>query len=323
MKTTNLTRAERFEINILIERMYSLRAIARALGRSPNTISYEIRNNSTNGVYDPQKADAKARVKKKYRRLNWMKIEENGALRKYVIAGLKQHWGPDEIAGKMRVDSEPFYASKTAIYEWLRTARGERYCKYLYTKRKYVKKRVPKATRILIPNRVDIAERPASANNRTRYGHGEVDSIVGKKGTPGGLKVAHERKSRLVMAKKVASMRPKEHAEALAHITRGVRMRTMTYDNGIENRDHEKLGIPSYFAHPYSSWEKGGIENANKMIRRYFPKGTDFREVTEQEVDRIVSIINRKPRKILGYRSALEVALEAGIISSMSVLTEG
>lgn len=323
MKTTNLTRAERFEISILFERMYSLRAIARALGRSPNTISYEVQSNSTNGMYDPQKADAKARTKKKYRRLNWMKIEENGALRAYVVTGLKKHWNPDEIAGRMKTDHEPFYASKTAIYEWLRTARGERYCKYLYTKRKHVKKRTQKATRVLIPNRVDITERPASANNRTRYGHGEADSIVGKKGTPGGLKVAHERKSRLVMAKKVASMRPKEHAEILAYITRGVRMRTMTYDNGIENRDHEKLGIPSYFAHPYSSWEKGGVENANKMIRRYFPKGTDFREVSQQEVDRIVSIINRKPRKILGYRSALEVALEAGIISSMSVLTEG
>lgn len=323
MKTTSLTRAERFEISILIERMYSLRAIARALGRSPNTISYETQRNSTNGTYDPQKADAKARAKKKYRRLNWMKIEENGALKAYVVAGLKQHWNPDEIAGRMKTDHEPFYASKTAIYEWLRTARGEKYCKYLYTKRKHVKKRVPKVTRVLIPNRVDITERPAGANDRTRYGHGEADSIVGKKGTPGGLKVAYERKSRLVMAKKVTSMRPKEHAEALAHITRGICMKTMTYDNGIENRDHEKLGIPSFFAHPYSSWEKGGVENANKMIRRYLPKGTDFREVTKQEVDRIVSIINRKPRKILGYRSALEVALEAGIINSMSVLTEG
>ena len=323
MKTTNLTRAERFEISILIERTYSLRAISRALKRSPNTISYEVLNNSTNGVYDPQKADAKARTKKKYRRLNWMKIEENRALKAYVIVGLKKHWGPDEIAGKMKTDKEPFYASKTAIYEWLRTARGERYCKYLYTKRKWVKKRVPKTKRVLIPNRVDITLRPASADNRTRYGHGEADSIVGKKGTPGGLKVAYERKSRLVMAKKVTSMRPKEHAEALALITMGVRMRTMTYDNGIENRDHEKLGIPSYFAHPYSSWEKGGVENANKMIRRYLPKGTDFREVTQQEVDRIVFIINSKPRKILGYRSALEIALKAGIISSTSVLTEG
>lgn len=323
MKTKNLTRAERFEISILVERMYSLRAISRALKRSPNTISYEVLNNSTNGVYDPKKADAKARLSKKYRRLNWMKIEENGVLRAYVVAGLKKHWNPDEIAGKMKADKEPFYASKTAIYEWLRTARGERYCKYLYTKRKYVKKRVPKTARVLIPNRVDITERPRSANNRTRYGHGEADSIVGRKGTPGGLKVAYERKSRLVMAKKVASMRPKEHAEALARVTRSVRMRTMTYDNGIENRDHEKLGIPSYFAHPYSSWEKGGVENANKMIRRYLPKGTDFRDVSQKEVDQIVFIINSKPRKILGYRSALEVALKAGIIGSMSVLTEG
>jgi len=323
MKTTKLTRAERFEISILLGKGYSMRAIARKMERSPNTISYEVRHNSTNGIYDPVKADAKARNDRKYHRLNWMKIEENPAIKKYVITRLKKHWNPDEIAGRMRRDKESFYVSKTAIYAWLRTARGEQYCKYLYTKRKRVKKHVPKPKRTLIPNRVDITERSVCADNRTRYGHGEADSIVGRKGTPGGLKVAIERKSRLVMARKVTSMRPREHSRVLSCMTKGKKMKTMTFDNGIENREHEKLGIPTYFARAYAPWQKGGVENANKMIRRYLPKGTDFREVSQKEVDRIVSVINSKPRKILGYRSALEVATKAGIIKSESVLMEG
>jgi len=92
-----------------------------------------------------------------------------------------------------------------------------------------------------------------------------------------------------------------------------------TFDNGIENKAYESLGIPSYFCEPYSSWEKGSVENANKMIRRYFPKGTNFRKVSQRAVDRIVAIINNKPRKILGYKTALEVAMECGIIKILSV----
>jgi IS30 family transposase len=83
---------------------------------------------------------------------------------------------------------------------------------------------------------------------------------------------------------------------------------------------HEELDIPSFFCDPYSSWQKGSIEHANKMIRRYFPKGTDFRSVSQGEVDHVVFIINNKPRKILGYRSSLEVARAAGIINDTSVL---
>ena len=98
---------------------------------------------------------------------------------------------------------------------------------------------------------------------------------------------------------------------------------SITQDNGIENRDHRELGISTFFCDPYSSWQKGGVENANKMIRRYIPKGTDLASLPQEYLDQIVSVINRKPRKILQYRSALEVAMRAGIIESTSVLIEG
>jgi len=88
----------------------------------------------------------------------------------------------------------------------------------------------------------------------------------------------------------------------------------LTYDNGIENKYHQKLEIPSYFCDPYSSWQKGGVENANKMIRRYIPKKTNLAKISQEYIDEIVSKINNKPRKILGYRSSLEVARTAGVL---------
>ena len=319
----NLLRSERLEIGILLEKGYSRRAIARALGRSPNTVSYEIQENSTLGVYDPLKADAKARVRKHYRKLEWSKINEDPELMEFVVEKLKMHWNPDEIAGYLKRTKEAPYVSKTAIYEWLRTSRGERYCEHLYSKRKRVKKRRPKAKRVIIPNRIGIARRPVGATNRSRGGHWERDTMMGRKGTPGGLATAQERKVRLVSALKVKSMRPMEHLEADQTIFEEVKTLSISRDNGLENREHEALWIRSFFCDTYSSWQKGSIENANKMLRRYFPKGTDFSGVSQQEVDHAVRLINEKPRRILGYRSSLEEALRLGIIRKSSVLIQG
>ena len=316
----NLGRAERLELSILRRKGYSLRSIARVLKRSPNTIAYEVRENSVRGIYDPERAAAKAHLKKRMRRLTWRKIEQYPALKQEIIAGLLKHWNPDEIAGAMKRKHFPNRCTKTAIYEWLRSARGQRHCHLLYSKRYRVKKRKSKAKRVLIPNRIPMAERPIGATNRSRYGHHERDTIVGKKGTPGGLATDQERKSRLIGAQKVPDMSPVTHLAADRALFADVVALTVTRDNGMENRAHEALGIPSVFCDPYSSWQNGGIENANKRIRRYFPKGTDFRLVSQEEVDRIVSIINNKPRKILGYRSSLEVARAAGIIKNTSVL---
>jgi transposase, IS30 family len=324
-KREKLSKTERLEIGILLNKGYSRRSIARALERSPNTISYEIGKNSVRGRYDPHKAQTKAQNKRRYRRLQWRKIDHDKELKAFIIKKLEHHWNPDEIAGYIKKNQKrhTFYASKTAIYNWLRTAKGEQYCTYLYTKRKRVKKRIPKTKRVMIPNRVSIHKRFAGASNRTRYGHWETDSVVSRKGARGGLKVSYERKSRLVLARKVTSMKPSEHARVLKSMLSRLKTKTITYDNGIENRDYEILRILSFFADAYASWQKGGVENANKMLRRYFPKGTDFGDVTQEEIDVAVALINKKPRKSLGYRSALEVARAGGIIKDKGVLIEG
>jgi transposase, IS30 family len=313
-KANKIKKAERDEIYILLGRGYSIRSIAKALGRSPNSISYEIKQNSVGGIYTPKRVDMKAKLSLRSRRFQWMKINQNKELRSYIIEGLKQHWNPDEISGRMKLEGQPFYASKSAIYEWLRSARGQRYCPYLHTQRYYKKRRKKKTKRVMIPNRVSIYKRNRGATNRTRYGHWEKDALTSGKRSKGTIGVMQERKSRYVDAKKAKGYSPAVHNQRVAEMMQDKKVLSMTYDNGLENREYEELGVPSYFCDPYSSWQKGSVENANKMIRAYIPKGTDLLKISQEYLDQIVSIINNKPRKILGYRSSLEVARENGVL---------
>lgn len=317
MKWKNISLAERSEIAILRSKGYSIRSIAKSMARSPNTISYEIRSNTTKGFYDPKKAQAKSRLRKRRRRLQWMKIEEDKELRRYVINGLKNKWNPDEISGRIRKEKQNLFVSKNSIYRWLYSNRGQRYCPLLYSKRYHRRKRSGSKKRALIPERVDISRRFLGCKHRTRYGHWEKDAIVSRQGISASLAVAKERKSRLVLARKVKNMSPINHEQATRKMLEAKKVLSITRDNGIENIYHLQTPIPSFFCEPYSSWQKGGIENANKLIRRFFPKGTDFRFVTQEEVDQAIFLINNKPRKILKYKTALEVASAAGIIKSI------
>lgn len=323
-KKPKLSQSERLEIGILLERGYGVREIARALGRSPSSISEEIKRNTVNGTYDPLKANHKAYVRAKYRRFQWRKINDDNALRTYIIRGLHQHWNPDEIAGKMREDHLSFYTSKTAIYEWLRTSRGDRYCKHLYSQRHYRKKHKIKTKRVIIPHRVGIEERPLGAENRSRYGHWEGDTMVSGRRTrsTAAFSVLCERKTKYLTATKMLNMKPDTQVRAVRHMVLGLVVKSSTWDNGIENQNHEQFGIPTYFCDPYSSWQKGGVENVNKMLRRYFPKGMDLSLVSESELQKAISIINRKPRRSLGFRSAEEVARLHGIFKR-NELTSG
>jgi transposase, IS30 family len=183
----------------------------------------------------------------------------------------------------------------------------------LYTRRFTKKKRVEKTKREMIPERVSIHQRFLGAEHRTRYGHWEYDTIVSRKGCSGGVSVGVERKSRLVVATLVKSMSTFEHMEAIRSHVDVYKTLSATFDNGIENKAHRSLGIPTFFCDTYNSGQKGSVENVNKMIRRYVPKGTNFREVSQRTIDHALFLINNKPRKILKYKKALEVARECGI----------
>jgi IS30 family transposase len=322
-KASKITDAERSEIAILHAKGYSARAIATALGRSPNSIASELKRNSYQaGSYNATRAKQKAYVRRKYAKYQGKKIQEHDELRSFIVQKLSEHWNPDEIAGYLKQNPNiGMYASKTAIYEWLRSAWGQQYCDLLYCKRYNRKPRKKNRTdRVMIPDRIPVEKRPSAALDRAEVGHYEYDSVVSSKrsGSPYALAVLSERSSRLVRAALIPNLRPEPYAHTISELASGLTTRTMTTDNGIENKQHKlvtkKTGVPVFFTDPYSSWQKGGVENANRMLRRYFPKGTDFATVTQTDVEHALTRINNKPRKILGYKSSLQVAQEKGLI---------
>ena len=322
----HLTQADRDRIQALLDQRVKPAQIARILGRHKTTVSREIQRNKrirgdipvTNvQLYEATSADHKAYTRRLYASYQGKKIEECDELRAYVIRGLKQHWNPDEIAGRMKTTGESFYVSKTTIYEWLYSEWGQPYCEYLDSRQTKPKPRRSKTERHMIPDRVSISERPQAATDRAEYGHHEGDTVVSGKrtGSTAALVVDIERKARFISARKLANLKPKTFNKGMRSIQKQLTIvKSRTYDNGIENREYAALDVDSYFCDPYSSWQKGGVEHANKMIRRYLPKGMDLATVSPQKLARIVGIINNKPRKILGYKPALQVMQENGLL---------
>lgn len=311
-----LSSGERSEIEILKGKGYSIREIAKVLVRSPNTISLELKRVPSG--YNACYAKIYARTKLQNRRLQWSKIESIPELKKYIIQGLKNHWNPDEISGRMKKEKKLWYVSKSTIYEWLDTVRGERYKVYLYAYRPGRRHKKKDGLHGQIFNMMPIESRGLGIVNRSRYGAWESDLVVSGRSGVGGLSTSQERKSRYLSALKVKDLTSSEKQKTLIQLMKECSVQSITFDRGHENAKHYELGIKTYFCNAYHSWEKGGIENANKMIRGFFPKKTDFSSVTQEEVNRIVSIINNKPRKILGYRTAYEVALAAEVINRVS-----
>ncbi len=315
--TKNLSFVERKEIEYFIAKGYSGRAIAQMLHRGKSAIYTELQRTVP---YNARLAQQYARTILKNRKYQKYHIEAVPDLKQYVIEKLQDGWAPEVIAGRMQKDHLPFYASKTSIYDWLYSVWGQSYCHYLYTHRYgHKKRRIQKASRVMIPFRVGIEHRTAGATNRSRYGHWEADTIISGKGGRGALLTTQERKSRYVTIIKSSSLSAYEVASHLQHQILQLKTQSITFDNGIENKQHHIIGVPTFFCEPYSSWQKGSIENANRLIRRFVPKKTNMRYITQRHCDAIATYINKKPRKILGYASPYEVAIRGNLFTLQSV----
>jgi len=318
MQYRHFTDSERSEISILLRRGYSHRSIAEALGRSQPSISREIRRNSAKDRYDPRSAKVKARVRRTHSKYQGMKVRERSDLEQYIIAGLKDHKTPEEISGRIKeIDTHISYISAKGIYKWLYSAFGQQYCQLLPKKRYRPKKRRRKKTkRVMIPNRIGIEKRHEGANNRSRYGHFETDTMVsGKKtGSKAALTVIHDRKARYTRLRKIPNLKPSVNAEAITKMSKDLRRLSITHDNGIENRNHKdvavSLSVKTFFCNPYSSWEKGSVENTIGRIRRFIPKGADLNDYSDEEIQRIEDWLNHTPRKCLGYKTPYEIMIE-------------
>jgi IS30 family transposase len=312
-KYKHLSLVERAQIEILLTKGYSQGEIAGVLGRDHATISRELKRR-VQGVYVARKANHKAYVKRKYSKYQGMKIQQDMKLQEYVTKYLKNGWSPEQVAGRIAKDVGLAVVSHTSIYTWLRSIHGRR----LEAELKLLKRKrgTKKRLKVLeLEGRVFIDERPKTIDSREYFGDWEGDFIVSGKGGRGAILVLHERKSRYSILRRVmhrsASAVERTLVEMISPLSN---FRSLTLDNDIAFVHHEKiskeLGAPIFFCHPYASWQKGGVENTNRMIRRFVPKGADISKYSSEDIQKIEWSINSIPRKILGYATAEEVMLE-------------
>lgn len=294
------------------EARYKQKDIANILEVHPSRISREISNRKKqDGTYNATMAEHKARVKRGNSKYQGMKIERNPSLRKEIIKELKAERSPDEIAGRMREEKRPVRASSDAIYRWLRSIFGQKYCKYLCTKRYRKKPHSKSPERHIIPNMISIHAMPPDPGIIT-----EGDTFLSpiKVSRAAGVLVGW-RETKLLKGGLVKSLRPMHTTKIMKNINQRYAIDAMILDQGRENREHEEFGVPAYFCDPASPRQKPFIESSIGLCRRWFwPKGTDFRLVSKEEFQEKIEILNNKYRKSLQYRSANEAARACGIL---------
>jgi IS30 family transposase len=328
MNYKQLSIEEREKLQLMLWQKQSVRSIAKKLDRSPSSISREInKNRRSDGkrLYIPRAAHERAITKRSSR--GERRLVQNERLRDYVIKYLKLGWSPEQIAAKAE-EMTSTKISHEAIYQYVYAQvhrEGYGYIKPGYEDlRPYLARRKKRRSQkgLRASYRIEkgplpsIDNRPEEVEKRENIGHWEDDLIVSK-ASKHALKTVNERKSGLVFIEKVRNKTIFESnrtvIKCLNHIPSEYR-KTLTRDRGSENLGHidleKSLGIQCYFAHAYHSWERGSNENLNGLIRRYLPKGTDFRTVSNEQIKHIEYLINSRPRKRLGWRTPYEVFYE-------------
>lgn len=293
----------------MLHKKYSLRSIAIALCRSVSTISDEIRNNSVNGEYNPTKAQHKTYLRRHEASYRGKKIMRNSKLKKFVEEELLDGQSPEAIAGRIKNHRKDLpVVSKNTIYRYLRSPYGRVIGIEIKKKRKTKKKR-QKVTQL--KDRIFIDNRPKIIERRARVGDVEGDFVVSGRGGKGTLLVVVERKLRVVFLELIQQVSVDEVHEAFLRIKkRFPEMKTLTLDNDILFKMHKTLErlleIKIYFCHPYHSWEKGSVENRNKIIRQFIPKGSDLSKYDKEEIKEVENYLNSRYLKCLNYNTPEE-----------------
>jgi len=311
---SQLTQEERYQIAAMKGEEKKPSEIAAALGRAPCTIYREYNRNKGKRAYRPQQAHEKAMERRHVPR---RPITFTAELQGCIEEKIKEYWSPEQICGRFAFEGQSC-VSHERIYQFLKADKNNGGTLYTYLRRsnRKNKKRFGAPSRQgQMPNRISIDERPAVVNEKSRLGDWEGDTVVGRN-HQGGLCTNVERVSKYALIGRVARTTAEEvHAVTVKKFQTGkVPAHTMTYDRGREFAWHERLEnvlkISVYFAHPYSSWERGLNENTNGLIRQFFPKKTDFSNITDAEVDRVQDLLNHRPRKTLGYLTPHEALIE-------------
>ncbi len=312
---THLTPDERCQIEVLLKRGDSQHAIARLLGRSVSTIRREIGRNHGQRGYRKKQADTKARERRSAasRRAKKM-LPEVICLIEGKLSQMQ--WSPQQISGWLATQPDTVVSiSHERIYQhvWRDKRQGGHLWKHLrHNGKKYNKRKGITAGRGCIPGRVDIEQRPSVVDEKTRIGDWEIDTVIGAH-HKGVLVTAVDRMSKYTIIEPVANRSAEEVGHALIRrlSVHADTVLTITADNGKEFASHAEissaLGADFYFAKPYHSWQRGLNEHTNGLIRQYFPKHMRLDGITREEVDKVETLLNSRPRKILGYKTPQDV----------------
>lgn len=320
--SNELTLYDRQKLQYYLRTKLSLRKLAVTMRKDHTVLSREIRRNG--GSRMKYRADTAQEISDKRRHQKRRgKLVKHPKLKEFVVNHLKAEWSPEEIAGRLRevsrLEVDGVTLSHESIYHYIyvTSERYEKLFKLLPQRRAKRRKRGGRKTRNMpIPQRISIKLRPEIVNQRVRIGDWESDNLEFKRNmTKGAVSVQCERKTGLVRIHKVAGKKSSE--DTVTALTKTIEsvpyelFKTVTFDNGLENYQHyvlkEQFGIDTYFCKPFSPWQKGTVENVNKLLRRYLPRDTNLDSLTDEELYRIQEKLNNRPRKRLHYKTPNEV----------------
>lgn len=307
-----LTQEQRYYIFQLNKKDFTQDEIAQEIGVNKSTISRELKRNTGQRGYRPKQAQRKATER---RQLASKAIKMTTDMIEFVDNKLTEHqWSPEQISGWL-LEEKKIAISHERIYQhiWDDKKQGGDLYQYLRCQGKKYQKRGSngKRSRGQIIDRISIDDRPKVVDDKRRVGDWEIDTVIGK-GHSGALVTIVERKTLYTLIARVNGKRADWVTQATIQLMEPFkdRLHSITADNGKEFSYHAQiskvLDTAFYFAHPYSSWERGLNENTNGLIRQYFPKKTDFKTVTNEEVYNVMEKLNNRPRKSLGFQTPFQ-----------------
>ena len=305
-KYHHLTKEQRYTISVCLKKKMSLSEIANLINVSTSTVSREIKNNSNMhrhyvAIDAQQFSERKKSVPRRPRKLSkadWLEIEQC----------LKRHWSPETIVGVRKREGKTC-VSVEWLYHIIRQDKARGGTLYTYLPHHLKHRRRPVSAHIPIKDRVSIDERPDVVDAKTRFGDWEMDTIVGKNGKGAIVTLVERTTKKMLMAKSPKGKNAKAVARLVVQMLRPFEhhVLSITTDNGSEFADHKfiakMLHTKVFFAHPYSSWEKGLIENTNKLVRQFIPKDTDFSSLPDDYILHVQTELNLRPRKLLNFSS--------------------
>ena len=329
MKHKHLSLEERYYIETALKKGDSQNMIAKALNRSQGTISKEISRNKGERGYRYKQADRFANARHKEKPKN---IKMTDEIKLFIKEQLESNQGsPEQIVGRLK-KVQNISLHHESVYRYIiqdKRDGGELYLHLRHKQKPYRKRYGSASTNSAkgIPDRVDIDERPEIINNRQRVGDWEGDTVIGAK-HKGAIVTLDERVSKLRLALPMVGKFATHTKEAIIELLEPIKpfVKSITFDNGKEFAMHKdmasSLECDTYFAKPYHSWERGQNENANGLLRQYFPKGMSFVDIARKEVIEAVHKLNSRPRKCLNYATPYEVFRELTGIDAI-ILVKG